>query len=405
VLDGLIFLNPHPILGTIIKASWSQVAAFRLSRHHLSKRAPPADLGTVAGEMTGAQAQVLSAAQTSLWTRVRVRRIEEVDAALWKEKTLVRGWCMRSTMFLLPSDELAMFARGTARRPEYNLKWALARVASRQKLDRLLDDMTEILAKPRSRNDIGRLLKSQGYRLRLKAGGGWGDSRPTPFVELGGASFSVGFFLRTIGAREVICSGPSAGNESTFVRADKWLPHWRDLPQEQAEEELLVRYLKAFGPATVTDFALWIGLYVRDARVIWSRVAKKVAQVDVEGWKAAILQTDLPELERAKADGRVVRVLPLFDSFLLGHKSHLNMVDEANKKKVYRGQGWVSPVLLVDGLVRGVWSHAKRGDVLEVRVAPFSTLPTDVLSQIQEEASNLGLFLGCQDVKTSITSG
>ncbi len=98
------------------------MAAFRLSRHHLSKRAPAAALGSAAGDMMGAQAQVLLAAQMSLWTRVEVPSIQDVDTALWKERTLVRAWCMRRTMFLLPSDELAIFTRGTARRPGYNLR-------------------------------------------------------------------------------------------------------------------------------------------------------------------------------------------------------------------------------------------------------------------------------------------
>jgi DNA glycosylase AlkZ-like len=115
-----LILRMYPLVQgkTAIRASWNQVAAFRLSRHHLSKRAPAAALGSVANDMTGAQAQVLLAAQMSLWTRVKVPRIQDLDAALWKERTLVKAWCMRRTMFLLPSDELAVFARGTARRPE-----------------------------------------------------------------------------------------------------------------------------------------------------------------------------------------------------------------------------------------------------------------------------------------------
>ncbi len=305
-------------------------------------------------------------------------------------------------MFLLPSDELAVFARGTARRPEYNLCWALARVASREQLDKLLDDLLEILKEPRSRNDIGRLLKSQGYKLKFKAGGGWGDSRSVPYVEVGGASLSVGLLLHAIGARDVICSGPNMGNESTFVRADEWLPRWKDVPQERAEEELLVKYLKAFGPATITDFALWMGLYVRDAKEIWSHMAEKIAPVDVEGWRAGILESDLPELEKTIIDEHVVRILPFFDSFLLGHKSHRNIVDEANHRKVYRPQGWVSPVLLVDGRAQGVWSHIQRKGDLEVKVTPFSTLAPNVLSQVREEASNLAQFLGCSSVKTTV---
>src|SRR2546428_6823653 len=52
-----------------ISASPDQVTAFRLSRHHLVKRAPASALAQVAGDMAGAPAPVLSAAPISLWAR------------------------------------------------------------------------------------------------------------------------------------------------------------------------------------------------------------------------------------------------------------------------------------------------------------------------------------------------
>ncbi|HZD12040.1 MAG TPA: hypothetical protein VE177_00775, partial [Candidatus Binatus sp.] len=68
---------------------WAKVTAFRLSRHHLSKRKPLAALASVASDIAGAQAQVLSAAQISLGTRVKGARIHDLDSAIWKNRTLV----------------------------------------------------------------------------------------------------------------------------------------------------------------------------------------------------------------------------------------------------------------------------------------------------------------------------
>jgi len=380
-----------------------QVGAFRLSRHHLARRAPASALTRVVGDVGGAQAQVLSAAQLAIWARVRASRIKDLDAAIWKERSLVRAWGMRRTMFLFPSEELALYVRGTYRRSAYNLHWAQKRVSSDSALDRLLEDIMEILSEPRTRNGVALMLKSKGYRVKSKAGGGWGDKRTVPWVKVGAASLSVGFLLHVIGARDVICSGPNVGNESTFVRADKWLPHWKDIPVKDAEGKLLAKYLNAFGPATLADFALWAGMYVRDAKEIWALQSGNMAQVEVDGRTAWILRTDLPELERAELEGLGVRLLPFFDSFLLGHKSHRNIVDEKNHKRVYRAQGWVSPVVLVDGRAKGVWSHVKRKNDLEVRVAPFIKLSNAISSQIREQAWELGRFLGCPNVKTTIS--
>ena len=93
--------------------TWEQVAAFRLRRHHLSERAPAKALVAVAGDMTGAQAQLLSAAQLSLWSRVRDLRITDIEEAL-NERLLVKAACMRRTLFLVPSGQLAVFVRGCA---------------------------------------------------------------------------------------------------------------------------------------------------------------------------------------------------------------------------------------------------------------------------------------------------
>src|SRR5207237_8333223 len=114
-----------------------------------------------------------------------------------------------------------------------------------------------------------RLRKYNGNKLKSKTGGGWGNKRPVTWVRVGGSLLPVVWLLHVIAARDVIVSGPVDGNEATYVRADKWIPFWKDMPVEKAERELLVKYLRAFGPTTLQDFALWAGMYVRDAKPIW----------------------------------------------------------------------------------------------------------------------------------------
>ena len=352
--------------------------------------------------MAGAQAQVLQAAQLSISTRVKEARIQDLDRAIWKDHSLVRAWCMRRTMFLLPSEELAVFIRRTTRRPVYVFNWFVRRLGSSQQLDRLLDRMSEVMREPVTRVELAQTLStSHGYKHESKAGGGWGSKRDVPWLKIGGVSLQVGYLLHAIAARDAICSGPNKGAESTYVRADKWVKNWKDIPVEKGERLLLEKYLNAFGPSTLQDFALWAGFYVRDAKPIWAQEAENMAEVDVEGWKTSILRSDLSELEKADLDEPVVRLLPYFDSFLLGHRSHRNLVDQKNQKKVYRNQGWVSPTILVDGHAVGIWSHNQKKDDLEIHFSPFSKLESDVPSRIKDEAAELGRFLGCPNVKTT----
>ena len=383
------------------KVTWEQVTAFRLAKQRLTKRLPASALTSVPADIGGAQAQLLSAAQLSIWARVSDVTLPDLDAALWKGRTLAKAWCMRRTMFLVPSKDLALFVRGSALRAEREMRWVLGKGVHPEKLERLVDAVLGALDEPTTQSALAvKISKSTGYRVRYKVGGvGWGNRKRVPWVDFGSLALPANYLLHLAGARGVYCSGPSVGSESTFVRADRWVPHWKDMPQIQAQRRLLAMYLGAHGPSTVSDFAIWTGMTLGDAKRVWSLGEADMAQVDVEGWSAAVLRDDLPDLTAARLDGPVVRLLPFFDSFLLGHKSHGRIVGPAEQRRVYRSAGWVSPVLLVDGRAAGVWSHAKKDATLQVDVRPFARVPPHVASAVREEAEELGRFLGCSDVQ------
>jgi hypothetical protein len=72
----------------VAELSWPQVHAFRLSRHHLTRRAPKKQLARVLGDIGGVQAQLMSAAELQACVRVE-STVQDVRTALWKDKTLV----------------------------------------------------------------------------------------------------------------------------------------------------------------------------------------------------------------------------------------------------------------------------------------------------------------------------
>src|SRR2546427_1160954 len=120
--------------------------------------------------------------------------------------------------------------------------------------------------------------------------------------------------------RGLACFGPARGAQATFVRPEMWLPDWNDLPVEKAELELLRRYLRAHGPATVRDFALWTYMTAPDSREIWARLEPEMAPVDVDrriGW---VLREDLPALRRSELHEPVIPPPPPLHAFLLRAK-------------------------------------------------------------------------------------
>src|SRR6266511_6222070 len=152
-----------------------QVAAFRLSRYHLVKRAPKSALLRVAGDMAGVQAQVLSAAQISLWARTRGLRLEDVTAALTEERTLVKAWCIRGALHIIPSQDFAIFVRGSMRRDTRSTAWMRRKGIPIDAVDRLVGAMRDVLDRPLTRMEIAERIRDKlGIKIATKSGRGWG---------------------------------------------------------------------------------------------------------------------------------------------------------------------------------------------------------------------------------------
>jgi hypothetical protein len=127
-----------------------------------------------------------------------------------------------------------------------------------------------------------------------------------------------------------------------------------------------------------------------------------LAPVQVEGWEATVLQEDLDELAQAEFQRPLVRLLPYFDTFLLGHREKEHLMPLEHRPQVYRPQGWIAPVVLVDGRVAAVWEHAREGNLLRVKVTRLVPMSRRVIAGIREEAQDLGRFLILPNVDLEI---
>jgi len=147
---------------------------------------------------------------------------------------------------------------------------------------------------------------------------------------------------------------------------------------------------------------MWAGITLTEARAIWADEQVRLATVDVEGWEAAVLRQDLDELARARIERPVVRLLPYFDTFLLGHRERDHLLEARHRPSVYRPQGWIAPVVLVDGRVAAVWEQRRERDHLHVKVTGFGSLTRSVAAGIRAEAQDLARFLEIPKVDVQI---
>jgi Winged helix DNA-binding domain len=379
---------------TAAKLGWDQVAAWRAARHHLDERVPATTMLEVAAGIAGLHAQVMSSAELTLWARVEDLAPDAVRRALWEERSLVKTWAMRGTLHLLPAAEFPLWqAALSTRRLWESGAWQRGFGVSAAELERLNDAIAQALD--------GQLLTREELAVRV--------GELTGSAELGDKlRGSWGALLKPAAALGLVCFAPNQGQQVRFTRPSTWLGGWERHDPDQAMEEVTRRFLAASGPVTREDFARWWGIPspAKGARLL-ERLGDEVARVEVEGTAAYALAADLASL-RAEAGNitglakarrsRAVRLLPAFDQYVItGTRQAERLMPGPFKARIYRPQGWLSPVLLVGGRMEGVWRQEAKGRRVQVTVEPFTgSLPAWARRSAEAEAERLAAFAGGQ---------
>lgn len=363
------------------EVTWAQVAAFRMARHHLTGGAA-AGIAKICGDVCGIQAQVMSAARMALWARNHGVTRAAIDAALWEKRALVKTSAMRNTLHLLPAQDLLAFLSALKAGRLHLMhrvmkKYGGVTPAAAERV--MLAAVDALRDGPLTRGELTeRVLASGIVRGKAKKWfelGWWGVARQA-IVE------------------GLVCYGPDRGAETTYVRLEQWLPRLRRVPEDEARRIVLRRYLRAYGPATPQDFARWSGNSMSEVHKAWGMCQEELIEVDCEGRKAALLREDLGALHAARLGAPVVRLLPNFDVYLLGHDAKDHLVTPRFYDRVYRKAGWISSAVLVDGRVAGTWTQGEVKKRLRVTVEPFEKFSRPVRARIDKEAAALAEFLG-----------
>jgi Winged helix DNA-binding domain len=119
---------------------------------------------------------------------------------------------------------------------------------------------------------------------------------------------------------------------------------------------------------------------------------EELVDVNVEGKKALILCDDYDQLRNSALEGHTLCLLPNFDPLMLAHVEKNHLVDSCNYKRVYRNQGWISSVILLNGRVIGAWSIQRGAKPWALEIEPFENFSKKIRTRIEEEAASLGRF-------------
>ena len=198
----------------------------------------------------------------------------------------------------------------------------------------------------------------------------------------------------TAAHRGVLCFGPNKGRNVTYTNPHRWLPGFRpaDGPRRRARP-LVRRYLHAFGPASPEHFARWLGIPPRAARLAFETLGDVLEAVEVDGERAWVAagDTDAPS---TSARGRPP---PPLLRRLRGRRSASGTPVPGRGRETradrHRARPGNYPVLLVDGVVGGVWHQRRSGRRVVITVEPLVDLTPAQRRELEAEAALVAAVL------------
>ncbi|NDU77362.1 winged helix DNA-binding domain-containing protein [Actinomadura sp. DSM 109109] len=357
--------------------TWKQILAWRMRRQFV-EQAEDVPALEIVRRLAGVQAQVVSAAAFAVAVRQRSPVPGEVTRALLDERTLVKTWAARGTLHLLPADEATAHLKlcSSVRHWEKG-SWQRTFGATPADLEAIASAAAGALSggAALTREELTRAVVDEtgSQHLAEVLGSGWGT------------------LLKPLAWWGVLCYGPPQGGKVTFTSPAGWLRGWAGLPStEDAARTVIRAYLGAHGPATPDMFDNWLMRKQnrkKDVRAWFAAAEDGLATVEVDGVSMYVLDEHRDELLDT-APTTSVRLLGGFDQYVLGAGTGSTyLVPAEHKGKVSRAAGWISPVVLYEGRVAGVWD-ATGG---EVAVTPFEDIPS---APLQDELNRVAPLLG-----------
>lgn len=150
-------------------------------------------------------------------------------------------------------------------------------------------------------------------------------------------------------------------------------------------DEMVLRYLAAFGPASVQDVQHWSGL--TRLREVVERLRPELLVFQDEKGRTLY---DVPEAPRPGPDTPApVRFVPDFDNLTLSHADRARIVTEEHRKRIFTINGIIRATFLVDGFVHGMWKIEKKRGEATLRIDPFDPVPEKDRTALEEEGMRL----------------
>jgi len=323
--------------------------------------------------LVGLQAQNPNGPYFGLWSRLQDFHPDDLAGRI-DRRVVVRIALMRWTLHVVTARDCVRLRPQTQPVMERRMRALFGRQLEGVDLDRLAALGRELVEdEPRSLGDVGRLLASH-----------WPEHEPSL---LGNA----------LAALAPLVHVPPRGmwgrnGRAVQTTAERWLG--RPLDAAGPPDELLLRYLAAFGPATIDDMRTWSGL--RGIGCVIERLRPSLLSFRDEHDRELfdVPGAPLPD----PATPAPPRFLPECDNAVLAHADRTRIVCDEHRRTVTAHK-----TFLIDGFVRGTWKIIRAAQVATLVISPLAPIEgEDRLALAEEGAQLLAFSAGDDDIRISV---
>jgi hypothetical protein len=385
----------------LLRVTSAQVNAYVWHRQHLAPSSRERAISAILRDGGPLRATPPLTPYLSLWARLEHLERRDLETALYESHTLLRVPGLQARLQILSAEDYPLYFQaakllGPTGAPS-TLDDLLAPTPSGPEDGRSLrhaDIVQRVLEVMNTRGpctvaELSELLPMLRARVQAE-----GEPDEGAVVTLGArlipALCAQGLLIRAE------ARGGWRSTSFSYATLSSWVPALRldSIAPAAARQEVILRYIAAFGPVTVGDIAHWLGGAARhDIVAALMRLGDRLTHLEVEGSRGdyVMLKEQVAALVEERRCEHGVALLPPRDNLMMAYSDTSRFLAPHYGDHVFDRAGEAQGTVWVDGRIAGEWWLQLREERIVVRF--FEAVPPDVLALAGEEARRLGRFM------------